>query len=479
MNREDILKVYEEGPEAVVELVQSLFAIIARLEERIKKLEDQVNKNSRNSSKPPSTDGFKKPQPKSLREKGKHPVGGQKGHPGRTLSMTDQPDYINVQRVLTCSCGHDLKEIEVMRRERRQVWDIPPQTMEVIEHQIEVKICPICGCLNKGEFPSDVTAPVQYGTGVKSMMSYLSQFQLLPYDRIRLFFHDLFKQDISQATVIQANEVLFEQLEEVETDLAKRIQTSPVAHFDETGVRVEGNLHWLHVASTSECTHYSVQTKRGQEGMAAAGIIPSFFGIAVHDAWGPYWKYPCLHALCNAHLLRELTFIFEQEGQAWANTMSKLLLEIKKRVWVKKDSTDSLERTEIMTFVQRYNRVLEMGLAEDARLNPPQPQTVKKRGRVKQSKAKNLLDRLAVHQKEVLAFMHDWSVPFDNNLAERDVRMMKVQQKISGTFRSKQGAVTFCRIRGFISTLRKHSLSVMEGIRAAFEGDSILPPFCS
>jgi len=155
--------------------------------------------------------------------------------------------------------------------------------------------------------------------------------------------------------------------------------------------------------------------------------------------------------------------------------MSKLLLEMKKRVWEKKDLSDSLEGTEVMTFVQRYDRVLEMGLAEDARLNPPQPQTVKKRGRVKQSKAKNLLNRLSVHKKEVLAFMHDWSVPFDNNLAERDVRMMKVQQKISGTFRSKQGAVTFCRIRGFISTLRKHSLSVMEEIRAAFEGDSILP----
>lgn len=479
MNREDILKVYEEGPEAVVELVQSLFAIIARLEQRIKKLEDQVNKNSRNSSKPPSTDGFKKPQPKSLREKGKHPIGGQKGHPGRTLSMTDQPDHISVHRVKTCSCGHHLEEIDVLRRERRQVWDIPPQTMEVMEHQIEVKICPVCGCFNKGEFPSEVTAPVQYGTSVKSLMSYLSQFQLMPYDRIRTFFHDLFKQDISQATFIQANEVLFERLEEVETVLAERISTSPVAHFDETGVRVEGKLHWLHVASTNECTHYSVQKKRGQEGMAAANILPKFSGTAVHDAWGPYWKYPCFHALCNAHLLRELTFIFEQEGQAWANTMSKLLLEIKKCVWEKKDSAAGLEVTEIMTFVQRYDRILEMGLAEDARLNPMQPQTVKKRGRTKQSKAKNLLDRLAVHQTEVLAFMHNPSVPFDNNLAERDVRMMKVQQKISGTFRSKQGAATFCRIRGFISTLRKHSLSIMEGIRAAFEGDSILPPFCS
>lgn len=479
MKREDILKVYEEGPEAVVELVQSLFEIISRMEERIKKLEDQVNKNSRNSSKPPSTDGFKKPQPKSLREKGKHTVGGQKGHQGHTLSMTDQPDHFISHRVLTCSCGHDLEEIEVKCRERRQVWDVPPQTMEVTEHQIEVKVCPVCGCLNKAEFPSEVTAPVQYGTGVKSLMSYLSQFQLLPYDRIRAFFHDHFKQDISQATFIQANEVLFKRLEEVETDLAKRIQTSPIAHFDETGVRVEGKLHWLHVASTSEYTHYSVQTKRGQEGMNAAGILLSFFGTAVHDAWGPYWKYPCFHALCNAHLLRELTFIFEQEGQVWANAMSKLLLEIKKRVCEKKDSTGGLDVTEVIMFVQRYDKILEMGLAEETRLNPTQPQSMKKRGRHKQSKAKNLLDRLTEHQKEILAFMHDSRVPFDNNLAERDVRMMKVQQKISGTFRSKQGAATFCRIRGFISTLKKHSLSVMEGIRAAFEGDSILPPVLS
>ncbi|MFZ2948859.1 MAG: IS66 family transposase, partial [Desulfuromonadaceae bacterium] len=444
MKREDIYKVYEAGPDAVVHLVESLLATIARLEERVKKLEEQVNKNSRNSSKPPSSDGFKKPQPKRLREKGKRPVGGQKGHPGRTLYMTEQPDHMVVHPVLTCSCGHDLEQIEAKRYERRQVWDIPPQKMDVTEHRAETKVCPVCGCLNKAEFPSEVTAPVQYGTSVKSLITYLSQYQLLPYDRIREFFQDLFEQDISQATCIQANESLYQRLKDSEADIVERIKLSDVAHFDETGVRVEGKLHWLHVASTTEYTHYSVQAQRGQVGIDAAGILPSFSGTAVHDAWKPYWKYTCLHALCNAHLLRELTFIFEQEGQVWADAMSKLLIEIKKRVDEKKGSVDALELEEVMAFVQRYDRIIELGLAEDARMNPQQTKTAKKRGRTKQSKAKNLLDRLVDHQKETLAFMYDFCVPFDNNQAERDVRMMKVQQKISGTFRSKQGAETFC-----------------------------------
>jgi len=470
MKREEIIKVYEAGPEAVVELAESLL-------ERIKQLEDQINKNSRNSSKPPSTDGFKKPQPKSLREKGKRPVGGQNGHPGHTLFMTEQPDHVIVHRVVTCSCGHDLEQVKSTRQERRQVWDVPPLKMEVTEHRAEAKICPFCGNLNKAEFPSNVTAPVQYGTGVKSLMTYLSQYQLLPYDRIREFFQDLFEQDISQATCIQANESLYERLKNFEADIVERIKTSDVVHFDETGVRVEGKLHWLHVASTSEYTYYSVQKQRGQVGIDAAGILPSFSGRAVHDAWNPYWRYACLHALCNAHLLRELTFIFEQEGQTWADAMGKLLLEIKKRVEEKKDSAVALEMEEVTEFIKRYDRIIDMGLAEDARLNPQQPKTAKKRGRSKQSKAKNLLDRLVEHHKEVLAFMCDFRVPFDNNLAERDIRMMKVQQKISGTFRSEEGAKTFCRIRGMISTLKKQSLSVIEGIRAAFEGKPILYPF--
>lgn len=206
MKREDIQKVYEAGPDAVVDLVQGLIreftTEIRELKERVKSLENQLNQNSRNSGKPPSSDGFKKPNPKSLRETGKRSVGGQKGHPGHTLSMTDKPDHVVVHRVDACSCGHDLTNTHALSRERRQVWDIPPLSMEVTEHQAEIKHCPTCNRANKAAFPSEITAPVQYGIGVKSLAVYLSQYQLLPYDRIQELFHDVFDHNLSQATCI-------------------------------------------------------------------------------------------------------------------------------------------------------------------------------------------------------------------------------------------------------------------------------------
>jgi transposase len=488
MKREDILKVYEAGPDAVVDLVQSLIreftsviekqgTEIRELIARVKTLENQLNQNSRNSGKPPSSDGFKKPNPKSLRETGKRPVGGQKGHTGHTLSMTNEPDHVVVHRVDTCSCGHDLTDILASRSERRQVWDIPPLNMEVTEHQVEMKCCPSCFHLNKAAFPSEITAPVQYGLGVKSLAVYLSQYQLLPYDRIQELFHDVFDHNLSQATCVNANEHVFEQLERVEFQIAERIQTSDVAHFDETGMRVEGKRHWLHVASTTQHTHYAVHRNRGQMGMDAADILTAFSGTALHDAWHPYWRYSCHHALCNAHHLRELTFIFEQENQKWAKAMIQLLMEIKQSVDTRRDVADTLDAEEIDAFVRRFDRIIDLGLAEDANMNPPlgEKEKVKKRGRSKQSKAKNLLDRLQGHRLEVLAFMCDFRIPFDNNQAERDARMMKVQQKISGTFRSQQGAKTFCRIRGYLSTIKKHSLSALRGIEAALQGKSFLP----
>ena len=471
MNPEEILNLYAAGPAAVVKVIMDLCA-------QIKQLKDQLNKNSQNSSKPPSTDGFKKPAPKSLREKGKHPVGGQAGHPGKTLCMTEQPDQVIVHRVDTCSCGHDLEQTDVNRQERRQVWDIPPLTMEVTEHQAQVKICPSCGKINKAEFPAGVNAPVQYGSGANSLMSYLSQYQLLPLDRIREFFVDTFGQNISPATVIKANTELYEQLEDTEKAIMNQIIKSDVVHFDETGIRINKILHWLHTAGTNMYTYYFVDAKRGIIGMDAAGILLVFFGIAVHDAWAPYWKYTCRHALCNAHLLRELAFLVEQEGRVWAKEMIALLIEIKNKVDERKASDDSLplNLNEAIAFVQRYKQLLETGFAEEERLSPQAFKTSKKRGCVKQSKGKNLLDRLFKHMDEYLRFLYDFRVPFDNNLAERDIRMVKVQQKISGTFRVKQGAEIFCRIRGVISTLKKQSLSVMGGLRAAFEGKAPLPP---
>ena len=479
MKREDILKVYEAGPEAVIKLVNTLTATIfeqseqiTALQERVKALEDQLNKNSRNSSKPPSTDGFVKPQ--SQRQKSGKPVGGQKGHTGYTLKRVDNPDHTIIHRVSRCNkCGSSLEETQATGYERRQVFDLPPMKVETTEHQAEKKLCPHCGCLNKASFPEEIQQPVQYGPRLKAIAVYLSQYQLLPYERTSELFADLFGHQLSQATLVNTNQACYEILEPVEEKIQQQVIDSPVVCFDETGMGINGKREWLHVASTETLTCYAAHPKRGHEATEAMGILPDFQGIAVHDFWKPYFKYDCRHVLCNAHHLRELTGILEQDKQAWPKNMIDLLIEIKKAVDERRATSDKLDPVQIKGFEERYDQAIENGMAE----NPPpisrgQPG---RRGRKKQSKAKNLLDRLNEHRQKALAFMYDFSVPFDNNQAERDVRMMKVQQKISGTFRSAQGANIFCRIRGYISTVRKNSLSVINTIQAAFEGTPFIP----
>jgi transposase len=479
MKREDILKVYEAGPEAVIKLVNTLTATIfeqseqiTALQERVKALEDQLNKNSRNSSKPPSTDGFVKT--KSQRQKSGKPVGGQKGHTGYTLKMVDNPDHTIIHRVSRCNqCGSSLEETQATGYERRQVFDLPPIKVETTEHQAEKKRCPHCGCLNKASFPEEIQQPVQYGPRLKAIAVYLSQYQLLPYERTSELFADLFDHQLSQATLVNTNHACYEILEPVEEKIKQQVIDSPVVCFDETGMGINGKREWLHVASTETLTCYAAHPKRGQEATEAMGILPEFQGMAVHDFWKPYFKYNCDHALCNAHHLRELTGILEQNQQEWPKDMIDLLIEIKKAVEEKKAVANQLDPAQARSFEERYDQIIEKGLAENpSPISRGQPG---KRGRKKQSKAKNLLDRLNTHRREALAFMYDFNVPFDNNQAERDVRMMKVQQKISGTFRSAQGANIFCRIRGYISTVRKNSLSVINTIQAAFEGNPFIP----
>lgn len=479
MKREEILKAYEAGPEAVINLVNSLTATIfeqseqiTALQERVKALEDQLNKNSRNSSKPPSTDGFFKP--KGWRQKSDKPVGGQKGHPGHTLQMADNPDHTIIHRVSRCrGCGSSLEETQAIGYERRQVFNLPPIKVEITEHQAEKKLCPYCGCLNKASFPEEVQQPVQYGPRLKAVAVYLSQYQLLPYERTSELFADVFGHQLSQATLVNANQTAYEILEPVEKEIKRQVVDSPVVHFDETGMGVNGKREWSHVASTETLTCYAAHPKRGHEATEAMGILPDFQGVAVHDFWKAYFKYDCRHALCNAHHLRELTGILEQDKQEWPRDMIDLLLEIKRAVDERRAISDKLGPVQIKGFEERYDQVIENGLAENPLpISQGQPG---RRGRKKQSKAKNLLDRLNTHRQKALAFMYDFSVPFDNNQAERDIRMIKVQQKISGTFRSAQGANIFCRIRGYISTVRKNSFSVIDTIQAAFEGNPFIP----
>jgi len=479
LSREDILAIYEEGPEAVVALVQTIFskqaARIAELEERIKSLEDQKNKNSRNSSKPPSTDTFQKI--KGQRKPSGKTVGGQKGHKGHTLEMTDKPDHVIVHPVTKCeTCGRSLCDAKAVSYERRQVFDLPPIKVEVFEHQAERKICPNCHSLNRATFPKEVVHPVQYGTRLKSVATYLNQYQLVPFDRLSEAFVDLFGHRLSQSTLIDINRACYDILESVEEEIKQQLIASPVICLDETGMRIEGKRKWCHVVSTENLTYYAAHPNRGSKANEDMGILPVYRGLAMHDGWFSYFKFKCEHALCNAHHIRDLAFIHEEDKQNWAKDLIDHLINIKATVDRRKSIDSKLDLAEIKHFEDKYNHIIEMAKLE----NPPpiisdSEGQIKKRGKKKKTKAQNLLERLDKYRREALAFMHDFEVPFDNNLAERDIRMMKVQQKISGTFRSWEGARIFCRIRGYISTVKKNSISVIDAIQGAFEGHPFIP----
>jgi transposase len=487
IKREEILAVYEAGPEAVITLIYTIIAEnqkiieqqairISELEERVKYLEERLNKNSRNSSKPPSTDNLApaKPNPKSQRIKSGKKPGGQAGHIGTTLMMVDNPVETRVYTVDRCkNCGKNLHDEIAKDFERRQVFDIPPVKISATEHRGEIKIC-TCGCTNYAEFPEDVKFSVQYGTRLTGLAVYLHDYQLIPYDRCCQLLKDVCGCEISPATLIRAENICFENLKDFEDEIKKLLSQSPVIHSDETGSRINGQRHWLHVACTSQMTYYMVHAKRGSIAMDAMGILPGFNGTVVHDFWKPYFKYSCDHSLCNAHLTRELTGIYENYYQLWSNDMKALLLEIKSCVNETQKISDHLEPDQIRDFEEKYDTIIKIGLGE----NPPplilQDRPIK-RGKKKQSTAKNLLDRFIGYKDDILRFMHDFEVPFENNQAERDVRMMKVQQKISGTFRSTQGAVSFCRIRGYISTVKKNKLSVIDAIMDVFSGKAFIP----
>ena len=474
MRREEAEAIYDAGKETVVRVLLEMDARIRALEERVQSLENQLAKNSRNSSKPPSSDGFTKPAPKSLRKKGKRKSGGQPGHTGHTLKTTDKPDHTEVHRVTECEhCGRSLADRSADSVEKRQVHDLPPLRLIVTEHQAESKTC-ACGCLNKAAFPEGVNAPVQYGRGIKAAAVYLKNYQYLPYERTCELLNDFFGCPMSEGTlaniIAESHELAADPVEKIK----ELVERATVAHFDETGSRVEGKLWWLHSASTAHATYYDIHRKRGSEAFDDIGILPDFIGRAIHDFWKPYFGYDCRHGLCNAHHLRELVFVHEQHQQDWADRMIGCLLDIKDAVDLATQTTDRLDRRQIQNFEARYQQILDEGYAENPL--PAQPAgKKKKRGRRKKTKARNLLERLDEHRGEGLAFMYDFNVPFDNNQAERDLRMMKVQQKISGMFRTEDGAKAFCRIRSYIATARKNAVGAMDALTRLFSGDPFVP----
>ncbi len=355
------------------------------------------------------------------------------------------------------------------------MFDIPARHIEVTEHQSVVKVCPHCGAENRAEFPSEVSQPTQYGTNVKAHATYLTNYHHLPLERTAQFFDDVFGHRVSEGVILGANVEEAEHVTPSNETVKQQLIDAEVTNFDESGLRVEGKGQWLHVASTPELTYYEVHEKRGREGMDAIGILPEFQGTAVHDHWKSYFTYTqCDHGLCNAHHLRELECVAEQYQQTWAEEMGALLRDINEDVKQTRMSCDHLEAQKISQYEARYDAILEVGF----RANPPPPeetQQPKKRGKRKQSPPKNLLDRLQKYKTEVLRFMGDFRVPFDNNQGERDIRMMKVKQKVSGTFRTKTGAKQFCRIRGYISTARKQGVNVLDALKRAFQGSPFIP----
>jgi transposase len=480
MNRDEIKAVYERGPEAVCELVESLFAIIQQQQEqiaaltaRVQELEARLKTDSHNSNQPPSSDRFTR-KTRSLRKPRGKQTGAQPGHPPHSLQRVAHPDRIVVHQLTHCPhCEISLADVGLAAYQARQVFDLPEINLQVTEHRAQIKGCPGCGAQAMADFPPPITNLVQYGAGIKALAVYLMNYQLLPYRRTRELLEDLLGQPLAEGTLAAALAAAAQQLAAPCEAIRQGIQQADVGHFDETGFYVAGKRLWLHVAATRRLTYYAHHDKRGSAASDEIGILPPFTGIAVHDGWPAYLRYACQHALCNAHHLRELTFLEEEGHLVWAGKMKSLLVEIKTAVEAATATGKTeLAQSERKRFAQRYGKLLRQGLGIES-LKPALASG--KRGRKKQSKAKNLLDRLHHYRQETLRFMSDFRVPFDNNLAERDLRMMKVQQKISGCFRSDAGARIFCRIRSYVSTMRKQGHNVLTVLKSVFAGHPIAP----
>jgi transposase len=397
--------------------------LVSQLQARVQELEARLAKDSHNSSKPPSSDGLKR-KTKSLRTRSGKKPGGQLGHRGETLRLVALPDAVVEHRPSACpQCQTSLAD--VVLRERRQVHELPVAVrLQITEHQALHLRCPACAHVSRGAFPAEAPSRTRYGAGVRALAVYLVEQQHLPLGRVQQLLADLFGPRLGRGTLVRWIQRAAYVLEPMETQLKAALQGARVLHNDETGVRRGGQLAWAHVASTSRLTHYAIHSKRGREATDAIGILPDFTGVSVHDGWQPYQTHTrCRHALCNIHHLRELTFLEEQYQQTWAKDLKALLLEMKQTVeQARASGATRLPLPLRRAFGARYHALLAAGLAA----NPPPVRRPGQRGRLRQSPARNLLERLLLAHKAVLAFLDELTIPFDNNQAERDLRTLKV-----------------------------------------------------
>jgi transposase len=449
----------EKGMSSATKSMMKVLLLVIRL------LLERLNVTSSNSSKPPSQDPNRQ---KNEKRGNGNDKGGQKGHEGRTLEKVSEPDETIDILVTECDgCANDLQSKPSKYYEARQVFEVIIKR-HVVEYKSEVKECDICGVVTVGTFPSEVSKAVQYGTSVKVLSVYVSQGQLIPYKRVEEFFTDQLDIPLSSGTIYNFNKEAFEKLSKFEEEAKEGLLLSPLNHVDETGLNISGKKAWLFSISNETWTFFYPHTLRSQEAISEMGVLPFYKGILCHDYYRVYYGYGSAHALCNSHHLRELERCTEQDKQNWSKLMKELLLEINEAVIKAGGKLDELAQEEYQI---QYNTILSNG-KEECPLNPKIPG---KRGKTAQSKSRNLLDRLEERQEDVLRFMKVTIVPFTNNLAERDIRMTKVHQKISGCFRSQLGAKIFCRIRSYLSTARKNSITFVQALTLLFDGN--IPDF--
>jgi transposase len=446
--------------------IEQLELRVENLQSRVAELEARLAQDSSNSHQPPSSDGLQKPPPRSLREKTGRKPGGQPGHAGRTLQPVPKPDHIVVHPLERCPCGRcggrSLRQQPVLEYEKRQVFELPEPALVVTEHRAEVKVCPVSGQRVRAEFPAEARAPAQYGPRFQGLMVYLNQQHFVPSERLTQLCEDLYGQPLSEGTLQAALERVARRLEDFEKAVADQLVREALVHVDESGVRVAGKLHWLHVAGTAGLTGYGIHPQRGKEALDDLGIVPRCRHWVMHDHWPPYFTYKeCRHALCNQHLLRELKFLAQERQEAWAGNLKRYLQHCHQR----RQKEGLLGKAQFLWVRARFRSLVRAGRKDHPR----------RTGRQRQSPAANLLDRLEGFEGSLLAFLREPAVPFTNNQAEQDIRMLKVRQKISGGFRTLTGARRFARIRGYLSTCRKQGRNLWTALQQAIAGEPFIP----
>lgn len=489
ISRADVDALYAQGPDAVYAFIVQLMTQVTQLETqvaalqaRVHTLETQQGKDSHNSSKPPSTDAshLAPRRTRSLRRPSGRPSGGQPGHPGHTLAWCDTPDTVVSHAPTACAqCTQPFAAPPPQRRiaARRQVTEVPPLQCHVTEHVAEGWTCAVCGHETVGVFPRDARTAVQYGPRLRAVAVYLTSYHLLPLGRTTECLRDLYGCAMSAGAILHAEHTMATTLAPVLAQIRLGLTRAPVLEHDETGCYVARQRHWLHVASTATLTHYAVHPRRGTLAWDAIGLLADYGGTLVHDGYAAYFRYAaCTHALCNVHLLRELTFLAEAEGQPWATRLSTLLRQGRRAVArARAAGRPALDPRTVARYRTQVRRIVATGKRTNPRVPPATDRTGRGTRRRAQSPARKLLDRLTRWEAEWLRWLTDLRVPFSTNQAERDGRMMKVEQKISGGFRTPQGAATFCTLRSYVSTARKQGLTAVTALRLAMLGTPFEP----